>query len=822
MLNNKKRRWELLFSICFLALTVVQAQKRPPNYSQDDMPITSFSCHNRIVGGYYADPETDCQMFHVCVNVPGVGIQDFRFLCPNDTTFDQEHQICDDWYNIDCELAQYDSFDLYRIGVDNEIKKPSIPKKPVIANKGTPIPLGPSSTVKPLNVVAPKKNIYTSVNNGISDDEDYYSKHGNAVSDESKVPNDILRGSHSSNFYDSKTKGREDYENDYVAPNTGVKKQELSQPSDGKKHKTLVRKLASKRPVQNHNNQQNYNNVNYNPAQNTQRAQNNQSEFANNANQQQKNRGNVNYNTYTKSQQQDFQDFQRIPATGGPNLYQKINNLTEENNYQEKKQDANRNYESTNNFRSQSKFRPSSKFTTAVPITTAEVRLPSTEYLQNIANNFQQPATLINNQLQDSGEYRKPTEYQGYNNQAYDYTYQQFKQPTSNQAPTAKYQTVSSQKYYETSTAFPDQRKSTEFQSFYYQPNTTVFDYLKYYQTSTTSYQQKAKNYYSTTTTTTSTPKYDPYATFQKSNEKYDEDEFLKTAPSSNLKPSDLNTIYNQKKNAYINATLKAAYNIEPHKASYYQAIATSSQAPRVNYNPTTTPATKNYYQTPTTTQNIYQPAVSSAQQNYQQSAASPQQPNNYYQTFSTAAPQKNYYQSSATNAPQNTYFSPAATNAPQFYQSVATSTPQPQNNFYRQDAVNTQQTNFYQSPATNVPQNNFYPSVATNPPQNVNYQAATNTPQNNNFQTVTTKLPQKPNYQPAAANPTKPASGKQTSFTAAPTSKTSLANNQTKKPGNEKADYDYAYYDNGGGSAEYDTIDAVGEDFARIKKTKQ
>lgn len=46
-------------------------------------------------------------------------IQDFRFLCPNDTAFDQENQICDDWYNIDCEAATLyysDNFDLYRIG----------------------------------------------------------------------------------------------------------------------------------------------------------------------------------------------------------------------------------------------------------------------------------------------------------------------------------------------------------------------------------------------------------------------------------------------------------------------------------------------------------------------------------------------------------------------------------------------------------------------------------------------------------------------------------------------------------------------------------
>lgn len=44
-------------------------QRRPPNYSLDDMPITSFSCRDRTIGGYYADPEADCQMFHVCVKM---------------------------------------------------------------------------------------------------------------------------------------------------------------------------------------------------------------------------------------------------------------------------------------------------------------------------------------------------------------------------------------------------------------------------------------------------------------------------------------------------------------------------------------------------------------------------------------------------------------------------------------------------------------------------------------------------------------------------------------------------------------------------------
>lgn len=38
------------------------------------MPDTDFSCRDKILGGYYADAETQCQMFHVCVKVAGVGV----------------------------------------------------------------------------------------------------------------------------------------------------------------------------------------------------------------------------------------------------------------------------------------------------------------------------------------------------------------------------------------------------------------------------------------------------------------------------------------------------------------------------------------------------------------------------------------------------------------------------------------------------------------------------------------------------------------------------------------------------------------------------
>lgn len=54
-------------------------------------------------------------------------VQDFRFLCPNGTAFDQEAQTCADWGDVDCEQATLyygsDNFDLYRIGSGYESKR---------------------------------------------------------------------------------------------------------------------------------------------------------------------------------------------------------------------------------------------------------------------------------------------------------------------------------------------------------------------------------------------------------------------------------------------------------------------------------------------------------------------------------------------------------------------------------------------------------------------------------------------------------------------------------------------------------------------------
>jgi len=81
---------------------LASAQLRPPNLSPDNLPDTAFTCEDKVTGGYYADMEADCQLFHVCVQVSEYEFQDFHFLCPNDTVFDQQHLVCTNWFEVDC------------------------------------------------------------------------------------------------------------------------------------------------------------------------------------------------------------------------------------------------------------------------------------------------------------------------------------------------------------------------------------------------------------------------------------------------------------------------------------------------------------------------------------------------------------------------------------------------------------------------------------------------------------------------------------------------------------------------------------------------
>merc|ERR1711910_311596 len=68
-------------------------------------PDTSFLCDGKIEG-YYADPEADCQSFHICANLGDGGLTKYSLLCPNGTLFNQQYFICDWWFNVDCSLTE--------------------------------------------------------------------------------------------------------------------------------------------------------------------------------------------------------------------------------------------------------------------------------------------------------------------------------------------------------------------------------------------------------------------------------------------------------------------------------------------------------------------------------------------------------------------------------------------------------------------------------------------------------------------------------------------------------------------------------------------
>ena len=76
-----------------------------------EVPESGFTCDGQVDGGYYADPEAECQAFHICTADGAGGLAKYSFLCPNGTLFNQNYFICDWWFNFDCSTAA----DLYSL-----------------------------------------------------------------------------------------------------------------------------------------------------------------------------------------------------------------------------------------------------------------------------------------------------------------------------------------------------------------------------------------------------------------------------------------------------------------------------------------------------------------------------------------------------------------------------------------------------------------------------------------------------------------------------------------------------------------------------------
>merc|ERR1712027_165671 len=79
-----------------------------------EVPETAFACDGQVDGGYYADGEAECQVFHICTADGAGGLAKYSFLCPNGTIFNQNYFICDWWFNFDCSTAE----ELYSLNDD--------------------------------------------------------------------------------------------------------------------------------------------------------------------------------------------------------------------------------------------------------------------------------------------------------------------------------------------------------------------------------------------------------------------------------------------------------------------------------------------------------------------------------------------------------------------------------------------------------------------------------------------------------------------------------------------------------------------------------
>merc|ERR1711892_658307 len=71
-----------------------------------EVPESGFVCDGQVDGGYYADPEAECQVFHICTADGAGGLSKYSFLCHNGTIFNQNYFICDWWFNFDCAEAE--------------------------------------------------------------------------------------------------------------------------------------------------------------------------------------------------------------------------------------------------------------------------------------------------------------------------------------------------------------------------------------------------------------------------------------------------------------------------------------------------------------------------------------------------------------------------------------------------------------------------------------------------------------------------------------------------------------------------------------------
>ncbi|XP_066158139.1 uncharacterized protein [Euwallacea fornicatus] len=143
-------RWLFLLQYGFMVLSLEAGF-----LDFDNLPDTNFTCHGKVIGGYYADIETNCQMFHVCTKGQADESMDIRFLCLNGTVFDQETRVCERIDEVDCSKSEqfYSlNLELYQHSAPNSEDNPEVPQEteqPHVAKPTTTAPTTTTKTAKP-------------------------------------------------------------------------------------------------------------------------------------------------------------------------------------------------------------------------------------------------------------------------------------------------------------------------------------------------------------------------------------------------------------------------------------------------------------------------------------------------------------------------------------------------------------------------------------------------------------------------------------------------------------------------------------------------
>ncbi|XP_053602658.1 mucin-2-like isoform X2 [Plodia interpunctella] len=98
--------WLWLLIFIFQNEFAISGSIKPGYLDFDNLPETNFTCAGKVIGGYYADLETSCQMFHVCTVGQQDEPMDIKFLCLNGTVFDQETRVCERVDEVDCTKSE--------------------------------------------------------------------------------------------------------------------------------------------------------------------------------------------------------------------------------------------------------------------------------------------------------------------------------------------------------------------------------------------------------------------------------------------------------------------------------------------------------------------------------------------------------------------------------------------------------------------------------------------------------------------------------------------------------------------------------------------